>query len=209
MFGFGPEFIFKIPGLLIALTVHEYAHARAAVWLGDHTPKTEGRLTLNPIAHLDPFGLIMLCISNFGWAKPVNVNFYNLKNFRKGLFWVSLAGPFANFITAFLSCLIYVILDNTGLLSIELEKVLRISFLINLSLVVFNLLPIPPLDGSKILMSILPDKKAYFLERMEQYGVFILMLLVVTHIFDPIFDPLVRIMAIIIQVLVSLIVYYV
>ena len=204
MFGFGPEFIFKIPGLLLALTVHEYAHARAAVWLGDHTPKTEGRLTLNPIAHLDPFGLIMLCISNFGWAKPVNVNFYNLKDFRKGLFYVSLAGPFANFLMAFLSLLIMVLLYKMHFLSTEVYKVLQASYQLNLSLCLFNLLPIPPLDGSKMLMSILPDKYAYYLQNMEQYGAFILMALVVTHALNPILGPLVGLLDIIIQSLVSL-----
>jgi Zn-dependent protease len=203
---FGPEFIFKIPGLLFALTVHEYAHARAAVWLGDHTPKTEGRLTLNPIAHLDPFGLIMLCISNFGWAKPVSVNPYNFKDSRKGMFFVSLAGPFANLIMAFLSCLMLVILIKTHFLTTEIYKVLLISYQINLSLFIFNLLPIPPLDGSKILMSILPEKYAYAFQSIEHYGTFILMFLVITHAINPIFGPLVEVLDIIIQSVVSLII---
>jgi Zn-dependent protease len=206
LFGFGPEFIFKIPGLLLALTVHEYAHARAAVWLGDNTPKSEGRLTLNPIAHLDPFGLIMLCISNFGWAKPVSIMPYNFKNMRKGMFWVSLAGPLANLIMAFLSCLILILLIKTHLVSNELYKVLVISYQLNLSLFVFNLLPIPPLDGSKILMSILPDEKAYFFQSIEQYGVFILMILVVTHAINPIFGPIVELLDTVIQNLALLII---
>lgn len=202
MFGFGPEFIFKIPGLLLALTVHEYAHARAAVWLGDHTPKSEGRLTLNPIAHLDPFGLIMLCISNFGWAKPVNVNFYNLKDFRKGLFFVSLAGPFANFLMAFISLFLYYTIGFSD----EVVKVLIASYQINLSLTLFNLLPIPPLDGSKILMSLFPQSQNSFWHTLEQYGTFILMALVFTHIIDPILNPLYKGLHMLIKFMVSTII---
>lgn len=197
---FGPEFIFKIPGLLIALTIHEYAHARAAVWLGDHTPKTEGRLTLNPLQHLDPFGLIMLCVSNFGWAKPVNVNFYNFRNFRKGMFFVSLAGPFANFLMAFFSLFLYY---KVGYSSEEFVKVLIASYQINLSLTLFNLLPIPPLDGSKILLSIFPERQSTLWYTLEQYGAFILMALVFTHIIDPILNPLYKGLHILITIMVS------
>ena len=98
---FGPDMIFRLPALLIALTIHEYAHARVAVALGDPTPKFQGRLTLNPIAHLDPIGLIMLWLVQFGWAKPVEVNARNFKNWDKDMMWVALAGPGSNILIPF------------------------------------------------------------------------------------------------------------
>ena len=95
MFGFGPDMIYAIPGLLIALTVHEYAHAKVADNLGDFTPRMNGRLTLNPVAHIDPIGLIMLFFAQIGWAKPVPINLNNFDDWRKGEMQVSLAGPFS------------------------------------------------------------------------------------------------------------------
>ena len=103
MFGFGPDMIYAIPGLLIALTVHEYAHAKVADNLGDFIPCMNGRLTLNPVAHIDPIGLIMLFFAQIGWAKPVPININNFDDWRKGEMQVSLAGPFANLISAFLA----------------------------------------------------------------------------------------------------------
>ncbi len=179
MFGFGPHMIFAIPALLIALTVHEYAHARVAVSLGDPTPRYAGRLTFNPIPHLDPFGLIMLWIAQFGWAKPVPINPYNLRNGRWGLLSVSLAGPGANVLTAFVFALLYGVLRKLGVNNFELMSVISMTYQYNLILAVFNLIPLPPLDGSQIVSSLLPGRQAQAFERIAPYSPFILMILII------------------------------
>ncbi len=139
MFGFDENMIFRIPALLIALTIHEDAHARVAVWMGDNTPKIMGRLTLNPIAHLDPFGLIMLWLFKFGWAKPVPINPGNFKNWRQGTILVSLAGPIANVMMAFLAAIIYAILGKLQLLSSGVAIVLNFTYSYNVIFAIFNL----------------------------------------------------------------------
>jgi Zn-dependent protease len=179
VFGFGPQMIFAIPALLIALTVHEYAHARAAVALGDPTPRYAGRLTLNPIPHLDPFGLIMLWLAQFGWAKPVPVNPFNLRNYRWGMLAVSLAGPGANVLTAFVVAVLYAFLRKMGINNYELMAVIGLTYQYNIVLAVFNLIPLPPLDGAQIVSSLLPGRQAEIFERIAPYSPFILMLLIV------------------------------
>jgi Zn-dependent protease len=156
LFGFDADMIFRIPALLIALTVHEYAHARAAVSLGDPTPRLLGRLTLNPVAHLDPIGLIMLWLFKFGWAKPVPINPSYFKNYRQDMLLVSLAGPVSNMLLALLTAFLIVILAKMQLLGGGWIKVLSMTYTYNIILAIFNLVPIPPLDGSKVLASILP-----------------------------------------------------
>ncbi len=177
------SFIINLPALFIALVVHEYAHGFVAHKLGDNTAKFMGRLTFNPLAHIDLFGTIilplMLIISSspviFGYAKPVPVNFHNLKNPKTGMIWVGLAGPMANFITAALTFLILLsgLIHHSGILGF-----LVTVMLINLVLGVFNLIPIPPLDGSRILMGLLPRKLAILYARITPlHGMIILIIL--------------------------------
>ena len=189
MFGFDENMIFRIPALLIALTIHEYAHARVAVWLGDDTPRVMGRLTLNPIAHLDPFGLIMLWLFKFGWAKPVQINPNNFKNWRNGTILVSLAGPGSNILMAFLAVITYGILAKLQLLSSGVATVLDYTYSYNIIFAIFNLIPLPPLDGSKVLINLLPGHQAEVLERIEPYAPFILLALVYFDIINVIIAP--------------------
>lgn len=190
MFGFNPDMIFTIPALLIALTFHEYAHARVAVWLGDNTPLYQGRVTLNPIAHLDPWGLIMLWLFKFGWAKPVPINPNNFDNYRQGTMLVSFAGPAANILMAILSVILLLFLEKTSLLSITAFKLLAYNYQFNLGFALFNLLPVPPLDGSKIVSSLLPYRLSYMFDKIEPYGFFILMFLLYFNIIGFIFTPI-------------------
>lgn len=204
MFGFGPDMIFRIPALLIALTIHEYAHARVAVAFGDPTPRIAGRVTLNPIAHLDPFGLIMLFFTQFGWAKPVPINPYNFRNGRTGVILVSLAGVAANFVTA-LVCAILLKLVGRTMLPAEVDWVLQLTIVYNVALAVFNLIPIPPLDGSQIVTALLPGRQAYAFESIGRYGIFILMALLVTGIIGAVMKPLMGGLYFIINIITSFI----
>ncbi|SMC58243.1 site-2 protease family protein [Sporomusa malonica] len=202
MLGFDADMIFRIPALLIALTVHEYAHARVAVALGDPTPRFMGRLTLNPVAHLDPIGLLMLWLFKFGWAKPVPINPSYFKNYRQDMLMVSLAGPVSNMILALITAFAIGILAKMQLLSGDWVKVLWMTYSYNIILAIFNLVPIPPLDGSKVLASILPGRQGYVFEQMEQYGPFILMALVYIGVIGMVTYPLERGLAYIINAIV-------
>lgn len=173
---FGPDMIFRIPALLIALTVHEYAHARVAVALGDSTPKFQGRLTLNPLPHLDPIGLIMLWVAQIGWAKPVEVNARNFTNWRQGMMQVALAGPGANLLTAFISMLLMALLVKAGFIEEWALTLLRMIYTYNIIFAIFNMIPIPPLDGSKVLMNYLPAKWAYQYENVNPAFTMILLI---------------------------------
>ena len=184
---FGPDMIFAIPGLLLAMTVHEYAHARVAVAMGDFTPRMTGRLTLNPVAHIDPIGLLMLFFAQFGWAKPVMINARNFKDWRKGELYVSLAGPAANLVTAFIALLL---LAAVGGQAVWLYNVLKLIVLYNINFAVFNMIPLPPLDGSKVLMSFLPGEWAYKLAGIERYSFLILIVLVFTNVLGMIIFPI-------------------
>ena len=168
--------------LLVAFTIHELSHAVTADYLGDPTPRNMGRITLNPLKHLDPFGTIMLLIAGFGWAKPVIVNPLNMRgNPRRDMAIVALAGPTSNVLMA----LLVAIPLRLGLLDLTLMAPTGVlpsaSFLIsefiwiNLILAFFNLIPIPPLDGSKILYAILPVEWVYRIRPLEQYGFLLLM----------------------------------
>ena len=205
MFGFDENMIFRIPALLIALTIHEYAHARVAVWMGDDTPKVMGRLSLNPIVHLDPFGLIMLWLFKFGWAKPVPINPNNFKNWRKGTILVSLAGPGANVMMAFLAAIIYGILAKLQLLSGSVDIVLKFTYSYNIIFAIFNLIPLPPLDGSKVLTNLLPARQAYMLEKIEPYAPFILLALVYFNVINVIITPFYSALSFIINQMVMII----
>jgi Zn-dependent protease len=181
--------LFRIPALLIALTIHEYSHARAAVALGDPTPRFMGRLTLNPIPHLDPIGLLMLWLFKFGWAKPVEINPNNFHNYRQGMLYVSLAGPLSNVVLAFFTYMVGEVLAHMGLLSDFWFKMLLMLYIYNLILAVFNMIPIPPLDGSKILASLFPAFEGRVYGFLERYGFIILLALVYLGFIGQFMDP--------------------
>jgi Zn-dependent protease len=156
------DLLIRTPGILVGLTIHEYCHGLMALWRGDPTAKQAGRLSLNPLAHLDPFGTLMLLFGPFGWAKPVPVNYHNLYNPRRDSALVSVAGPASNIICAMIIGLILrftqSIITGEGYY-VYLFLILKIAYDINIGLSFFNLLPIPPLDGSNILLSFLPRSK--------------------------------------------------
>lgn len=201
---FGPDMIFGIPGLLLAMTVHEYAHARAAVAMGDFTPRLAGRLTLNPVAHIDPIGLLMLFFAQFGWAKPVMINPRNFHDWRKGEILVALAGPVSNLCLALLAGILLGFGWKIGFGQPWLYKVLQLVIIYNINFAVFNILPIPPLDGSKVLMNILPGEWAYKLAGLERYSFLILIVLVFTNVLGIILYPMQRILLGMISGIVSL-----
>ncbi len=182
------KILYMTPAVLIGLTFHEYAHAAAAYRLGDRTAYHEGRLTLNPAAHIDVLGLIMLYFAGFGWARPVPVNPYNLRGNRgRGMLLVSLAGPLSNLVLAVAAAaLLGAFLWNVPYADRIATEIIRI----NVILAVFNLLPIPPLDGSKILAGILPGSQEW-LYKLEQYGTIILILLLFTGIIGRILNVLI------------------
>ena len=169
--------IFRALALLIAAPLHEFAHGYAADRLGDPTPRRAGRLTLNPLAHLDPWGTILLLVFGFGWAKPVPIDPGNFPNWRRGLITVAAAGPLANVILALLFGLPFKI----GLLTPDSlgGALLFTIVVINAVLAIFNLIPIPPLDGSKILIGLLPGQLGLAYARLQAYGPVLLLLLLV------------------------------
>jgi Zn-dependent protease len=174
-------FILLIIPLLYSIILHELAHGWVADKMGDSTARWLGRLSLNPMKHLDPIGTLMLFFFGFGWAKPVPVNFNNLRDPRKGLILVSAAGIVANILLAFLALLL-LRLVNPGLgFATSLDYMARI----NIMLAAFNLIPIPPLDGSKILMGFASRQVQYTLARLEPYGFFIIIGLLYLRILDP------------------------
>lgn len=182
-----------IPGLLIALVIHEYAHAQVADWMGDDTPRMMGRLILNPVAHIDPVGLMMLLVARFGWAKPVMINPGNFRNWRKGEICVALAGPVSNLITGFIALVVQLIFAKLNLFtSTALPMVLQLIVLYNVNFAIFNMLPLPPLDGSRVLMCFLPTEWSYKLAGIERYSFLILIALMMTPVFTYILIPLQR-----------------
>lgn len=194
-----------IPGLIIAMTAHEYSHARTAVAMGDDTPRREGRLTLDPIAHIDPVGLLMLFIARFGWAKPVMINPGNFRNWRRGEILVAFAGPGANFLVAFLAMGMIAVFNRFDvLLSSGMLLVLQLIVMYNINFAIFNLLPIPPLDGSRILTVLLPQEWAYKLAGLERYSLLILIVLLMTNILGTILIPVQRGILILYQMVLSL-----
>lgn len=177
--------------VLVAITFHETAHGYVAYSLGDTTAKDQGRLTLNPLAHLDPIGALLMFIAGFGWAKPVPVNPFYFKGDRtRGMMLVSIAGPLTNLALSFLAYFVYV--AGSGFYSIPFLSVfLRSMVTLNIYLAIFNLIPIPPLDGSKILAGFLPRATAYkYLNTVEQYGFLILMVLIIFNVTDMILVPI-------------------
>ncbi|MDD6799318.1 MAG: site-2 protease family protein [Firmicutes bacterium] len=182
-------FLMRIPCILIALSFHEFAHAYSAYKLGDTTARSFGRLTLNPIKHLDLFGTLCMLLFGFGWAKPVPINSRNFKNPRRDIPLTALAGPVMNFLLCFIGVLIFrisiaiytAIGFNVSSFMLDFETISlnfwTIFLTLNVYLGVFNLLPVPPLDGSRIFLSFLPDKLYYGIMKYERYIVLVIMLL--------------------------------
>lgn len=173
------------------MSFHEFAHALVANKMGDDTAERMGRLTLNPVSHVDPIGLLMLLIGGFGWAKPVPINENNFRNRKVGVFLVSIAGVTMNIIIATLSLIILHFTQNT-FRSPEYYQVMQSIAWINIAFASFNLLPIPPLDGSKLVAALLPTEKRYVFYRYERYGFIIMILLIVTGTINYILYPVIN-----------------
>lgn len=187
--------IYSVPAVLLALSAHEFAHGYVSYMLGDPTPKKNGRLSLNPLHHLDLVGTLSLLFFHFGWAKPVMVNPYYYKNKKQGMVNVALAGPLMNFILAFFSIFFFYLLIFFNLKgSIDLSMVVwnyllkffQIFAIMNIGLGTFNLLPIPPLDGSKFVGAVLPEEQYFKYMRFEKYGTILLLLLLYSGVLSPI-----------------------
>jgi len=190
--------LLSIPPILLALSFHEYAHGWMAYRLGDPTAKNEGRLTLNPLAHLDPLGTLMIVIVHFGWAKPVPVNPYNLADPKRDMLKIALAGPVSNVLMAAGTGILIRLMQGMGLrvdgsfLGL-FQYMLYFLVMINLVLAIFNMIPIPPLDGSKILFGLLPSEYEESFIKFESKGPMILLGLVIVNNFlgIPIFSVII------------------
>jgi Zn-dependent protease len=204
-----------IPAIL-AITLHEAAHGYAALALGDDTARNAGRLSLNPLRHVDRVGTILLpgflLVSQlllagriyfmFGWAKPVPVNFGNLNHPKRDMLWVAAAGPAANFAMAFFWMLIYRLSSPDGALASDgMLLMSRAGVLVNVVLMVLNLLPIPPLDGGRIAISLLPHSLAAGYARLEPYGFMIILLLLASNVLDRLMSPMISLVLRLLQVL--------
>ncbi len=195
--------IMLVPALF-AVMLHEVAHGYTACRFGDPTARLLGRLTLNPLRHLDPIGTLALMFFGFGWARPVPVNFRNLQHPRRDMIWVALAGPLTNFSLALLSALLLRGLAWThgdgmdGLLGAYLEPVALMagfSLYINIILAVFNLIPIPPLDGGRVLTGLLPQRQADMLSRIEPFGFMIILFIVFfTDVWRMVLSPVITLL---------------
>ncbi len=193
--------IVALPAMLLAITLHEVAHGWVAERLGDPTARMLGRLTINPLKHLDPLGLFVFIFSmlqgfGIGWAKPVPVSPANFENPRRGMMWVALAGPVMNLLLAFLSLVVLrsMGLRGWGFLS-PIPLMIRFSLQINLILAAFNLIPIPPLDGGRILTGLLPRGLALSYSRIEPYGFYLIIGLLVVGALDTILRPMYMVLA--------------
>ncbi len=187
------ELLYRLPAILIALSFHEWAHAYAAYRLGDPTAYNMGRMTINPLAHVDPIGMLLMVLVRFGWAKPVPINTRNFDHTRRDEIIVSLAGVAMNLLLAFVSMLVFFGLMLAGKAdNAALNTIIYYFFFINLGLCVFNILPIPPLDGyhvvSCLLMRSIGPKPFWFLER---YGFYILVVLLMTGWLDGVMSSMV------------------
>ncbi len=171
-------FVLLAVSLIVALVLHEYAHALTASLQGDRLPKAQGRLSLNPARHLDPLGTIAIFLVGFGWAKPVQFRPEALRSRRFGAALVALAGPLMNLLLGFLGALVYVALAEAAALNASVEDFLSVFVSINVLLAVFNLVPLPPLDGSRLLTIFLPPSKQHIVFWLDRYGFFILLLVV-------------------------------
>lgn len=195
MLGFNlMSIIINVPITLIALTGHEFAHGWVSSKLGDPTPERDGRLTLNPLAHLDVVGTILMILTGFGWAKPVMVDPRYYKDRKKGMALTAIAGPLANLIMAFIAMLIYAVLYyavlkmgiTAGMLVMFLSQFMIALAVRNLCFMIFNIIPIPPLDGSKVMGMFLPDRTYYTMLQYERYCMLLIMVLSLSGAFNKI-----------------------
>lgn len=185
----------KIPALLLAVTVHELSHGIVADRLGDPTARAQGRLTLNPIPHIDPLGAIAFVVAGFGWAKPVPVNASYFRRPLRDMACVAAAGPLANFLVAFVSLVAFVLLRRMsppGIPIAWLAATLAVAFQFNVALGIFNLIPLPPLDGGHLLPYVLPRSAQLLLPAAHRYGPLVLIVLVVTGATQRILGPAFR-----------------
>jgi Zn-dependent protease len=164
--------------LVIGLTFHEFSHAFVADQLGDHRPRALGRVSLNPLRHIDPFGAILFLLVGFGYARPVPVNVYALRAGRIGMAMVAAAGPVANVVVALVLAIVFRSIRISGLRVDFLEAVVYYGVLYNFVLAILNLIPIPPLDGYNVVLAFLPPRYAFTVQRYAQYGFFLLLLLI-------------------------------
>ncbi len=189
-----------LPGFLFAIVFHEWAHARVALYFGDDTAKSQGRLSLDPLVHADPIGTVVFPLVSaalggvlFGWARPVPVDPRRFRKFKHGVFWVSFAGPGANIILSIISSLIFALVVTQVPSNFEyfdvLQNMARSSITINLVLAVFNLLPIPPLDGSKMVTTFLDYNQARKYEQLGQYSFLLIIVFWMTNLFSYIMVP--------------------
>ncbi len=192
------ELAVTIPVFLLALTIHEYAHGWVANRLGDPTARLQGRLSLNPLAHLDPIGTIAIVLIGFGWARPVPVDARHFRNPQRDMMAVALAGPLSNLLMAALAAFCYRMLPwevlgfSWAWLIIPIRVMLRTGVWVNVLLAVFNILPIPPLDGSRVVTGLLPLRQAITFSRLEPYGFLIIFVLFFSGVMDPLFGGAVR-----------------
>jgi len=196
------QIIIMAPPLLLALTLHEYAHGYIAYRLGDPTARNAGRLTLNPLSHLDPIGTLAFFFIKFGWAKPVPVNPRYFQNPRQDMLWVALAGPVTNLLLAVASALVLKlvigiasVIPYSSLLEailVPFSNMLVASIWINLVLCIFNFLPIPPLDGGRIMTGLLPEHLARTYASFERYGFIVILILAFTGVLGTVIFPVIR-----------------
>ncbi|MGH8712626.1 MAG: site-2 protease family protein [Casimicrobiaceae bacterium] len=207
--------LYAVP-VVFAITLHEASHGYVARIFGDHTAYMLGRVTLNPLKHIDPVGtvivpLALLLLSKlagggflFGWAKPVPVNFGNLRHPKRDMLWVAAAGPAANFAMALLWMVIYRLSSSDGALASDgLQLMSRAGVLVNVVLMVLNLLPIPPLDGGRIAISLLPRTLSAGYARLEPYGFMIILVLLATNVLNRLMSPLIAVVLRFLQALVG------
>lgn len=207
--GFALGLLIKIPALLLAVTVHELAHGLVADRLGDPTARLQGRLTLNPIPHIDPLGALAFIIAGFGWAKPVPVNAYNLRHPVRDMALVAAAGPVSNFVLAFAGLLAFRLLlpiEAVPFLLVPIKQMIRFVFLFNVGLGVFNLIPLPPLDGGHFLPYFLPRASWGAIHKLEQYGPIILIVAVMSGATSYVVRPAMAVVAALLSSLADLIV---
>jgi Zn-dependent protease len=201
--------VYALP-VIFAVTLHEAAHAYAAKYFGDNTAYAAGRMSMNPLRHIDPFGTILLPALMyiftpfvFGYAKPVPIDFSRLRNPKKQMVWVALAGPAANFVMALGWLLMALLFDATQVNENYPHKVAAAGIFVNILMFVFNLLPIPPLDGGRILTGLLPHRLAYKFAKIEPYGFFIVIGLLMTKMLNYWFIPMIALTDGLLRVLVS------
>lgn len=190
-------FLYTLPALVLSLSIHEYAHAWVAYKLGDISQKIRGRLTLNPLAHIDPIGFIAIILIGVGWGKPVQVDDRNFKDSRKGMMLTALAGPASNLLLAILVTIILKLLMVFGVLNTMVNSNVggiilnMLLYVIQFNIVfgIFNLIPLPPLDGSKVLAYFLPQRARGFMYTLERYSFFIILIIYFTNLTSYIITP--------------------